>query len=354
MGSQIIESRPHSGTRILTRENSIGLVRFCAALSVIYGHSFSFGGFDLPWNTIKLTGNQTSEARIAVDIFFLLSGFLITKSYISCKHFHVFIWHRVLRIYPAMLICAPLMAIVVYFLTGYSDWKFIVANTTLIVGVDHTIGRAFIENPMSLDVNGALWTLPWEIRAYLFVGIIGVLGGLKWKRAILCTAILMNIVFIATILSFPGRQTSPAITSGARLMTFFIWGMVFYLYENRIPMRTKWAVFAGLLLLCLCVIGKFYVNYSGGLFYIAGVLPLGYVTFFGAKSRRFSNVFRVNDVSYGIYIYGTFVLVVMSFMEFNNNWLTYLITGTAITLFLASLSWRLIERPALGLKSRIK
>jgi peptidoglycan/LPS O-acetylase OafA/YrhL len=63
----------------ISNQNNIGFIRLFAAISVIYGHSLTWGGFNVPWNMIYLTNNQTSEARLAVDIFFVLSGFLITK-----------------------------------------------------------------------------------------------------------------------------------------------------------------------------------------------------------------------------------------------------------------------------------
>jgi hypothetical protein len=53
----------------LSKDNSIGFIRLIASLAVIYGHSFSYGGFDYWWYTINLTNNQASEARVAVIYF---------------------------------------------------------------------------------------------------------------------------------------------------------------------------------------------------------------------------------------------------------------------------------------------
>jgi peptidoglycan/LPS O-acetylase OafA/YrhL len=102
----------------LPRENSIGFIRLAAAISVIYSHSYGYGEFHFWWDTIVLTNYQTSEGRLAVDIFFILSGFLIAKSYNSCNNIIVFLWHRFLRIFPAFWVCVMVMALFVYVLTG--------------------------------------------------------------------------------------------------------------------------------------------------------------------------------------------------------------------------------------------
>ena len=86
-----------------SRDNNFNLLRFVAAFLVLISHSFPLA-----------TGSGTSEplktalgiefGHIAVDVFFITSGFLITGSLIRSKSAYKYIAARALRIYPALLI----------------------------------------------------------------------------------------------------------------------------------------------------------------------------------------------------------------------------------------------------------
>jgi peptidoglycan/LPS O-acetylase OafA/YrhL len=91
------------------RDNNLNLLRFLAAGLVIYAHSFG------------ITGNIAREpffaafgigiGDIAVDVFFVVSGFLIAKSFLA-KPLHVFLWARAMRIYPALWVSSLLFVVV--------------------------------------------------------------------------------------------------------------------------------------------------------------------------------------------------------------------------------------------------
>ena len=85
------------------RDNNFNLIRFIAASLVLFGHSFPVVGgpkIEEPlWNAIEMT-----FPSIAVDSFFVISGFLIASSFFSRKKLIAYIWARILRIYPALTI----------------------------------------------------------------------------------------------------------------------------------------------------------------------------------------------------------------------------------------------------------
>ena len=78
------------------RDNNFNLIRFIAAVLVLYTHSIALalgkGAQDPIW---PITG--TTWGNIAVDIFFIVSGFLITSSYFSQNNLIAFVWARVLK-----------------------------------------------------------------------------------------------------------------------------------------------------------------------------------------------------------------------------------------------------------------
>jgi peptidoglycan/LPS O-acetylase OafA/YrhL len=65
----------------------------------------------------------------------------------------------------------------------------------------------------------------------------------------------------------------------------------------------------------------------------------------------FQHVNTKNDISYGIYIYGTLILNILTAGGCNKSFWSYFGISLILTLIMAYLSWFLIEKPALRLKS---
>jgi peptidoglycan/LPS O-acetylase OafA/YrhL len=84
----------------LGRDNSFTFLRLFFALAVVFGHSYVLGGFGAEPLTL-LTGGVISGREIAVQGFFVLSGFLIAKSLAENPSLWRFACHRAFRILPA-------------------------------------------------------------------------------------------------------------------------------------------------------------------------------------------------------------------------------------------------------------
>ena len=83
------------------RDNNFNLIRFLAALSVLFGHSIGVLGLPSAYEFF-FDHLGLSLAEMAVDVFFVTSGFLVTASLINRGNLIAFLWARVLRIYPAL------------------------------------------------------------------------------------------------------------------------------------------------------------------------------------------------------------------------------------------------------------
>lgn len=79
------------------RNNNINAIRYIAAAMVIYGHMGHLGGYPVP----QLFGEDIST--IAVKIFFVLSGYLITQSYLHDGNIFRYGIRRVFRIFPGLI-----------------------------------------------------------------------------------------------------------------------------------------------------------------------------------------------------------------------------------------------------------
>src|SRR5687768_4097178 len=85
--------------------NNFDLLRFILAVMVIFMHSFDLalgqrGGDPLT----RATGGQVGTGGLAVKFFFVISGFLVTHSWVKSGQLRPFMARRARRIYPAFVV----------------------------------------------------------------------------------------------------------------------------------------------------------------------------------------------------------------------------------------------------------
>jgi peptidoglycan/LPS O-acetylase OafA/YrhL len=285
-----------------------------------------------------------SFGEFGVDGFFLISGYLITKSFVTSPDVLNYLFKRVARIYPAFLV-ATIVSIVVFAplsgtqlsALGVRDWV-------------HVVGNALTLQPPSVQafpgthypiLNGAMWTIAYEFRCYLLIAILGLLGILRHREFVLAgtaVALLMLAAKVPTPIPvsdiFYGNPPE-----AIRMTAAFLTGAVFYLYRDVILYRAGYAVFAAVVLLAsmfgprlaepiLCVFGGYLI------FWLALV----------ARQSIFSRITTDNDISYGLYLYTWPIQsALVYFRPGISPWLMF-----AVSLLLAAacgyLSWILLER----------
>jgi len=94
------------------RSNSIGFLRFAFATTVLLNHALILGGFAADDPLMYRSHGQISFASMAVDAFFILSGYLITRSCVTSSSPARYLWRRFIRIFPAFWVCLVLAALV--------------------------------------------------------------------------------------------------------------------------------------------------------------------------------------------------------------------------------------------------
>ena len=86
--------------------NSLSLLRLLFAAMVLLDHAFPLGGFhggsDPMWGW---TRGQESFGGLAVAGFFVVSGFLVTRSFDGSPNPFSYLWKRFLRIFPGFWVC---------------------------------------------------------------------------------------------------------------------------------------------------------------------------------------------------------------------------------------------------------
>ncbi|WP_025897752.1 acyltransferase family protein [Sneathiella glossodoripedis] len=304
-----------------TRDNNFNLIRILAAWLVLFSHSYAivFGGGEfepLRWLGVTWGG-------IAVDVFFVTSGFLITQS-LTRSSLLSFALKRALRIFPALIVAVCLMVVLLSDdLFSFETLKFFVKNTTLFLGVSYTLPGAFIDTPLGPAVNGSLWTLPWEVRCYAAV--------------ILVTAFrpkLMTPVVAIGLMLFAHQSEA------ARICGFFFVGASIFHFRDKIVI-THWlaAGFLVALLVSLSDPNIFRFVYPFALPYF--VFYLAYVP--EGSIRKFN---KFGDYSYGMYIYA--FPIQQALTHVTQDVYLHIILATVMTFVPAFLSWHLIEKHAIN------
>jgi peptidoglycan/LPS O-acetylase OafA/YrhL len=368
------------GSAFESRSNSIGFLRFAFAAIVLLNHSLILGGFASDDPLMFWSHGQISFASIAVDGFFVLSGYLITRSYLSSTSPARYLWRRFIRIFPAFwvcllftaLVCAPIVLIhergtlagANWLRGGESPVGYLVHNWLLTVNqwnIWHLLASVpltsmqanFGVDPGANGFDRPLWSLRYEWDAYLLVLVAGVLGVLSRLRiGVVAWAIFLGLSLLATALQpdwfdrLPKGLGMHAMFSDyerLRLWFLFALGALTYLYGRRIPMRMAFGLFATAILVATLAFGGYEV---------VGRIAFAYVCVWLAVSLPFRNFEAHGDFSYGLYIYGWLVAQMLAvFYVYELGPIAYIALSAVLTFGCAFLSWHLVEAPAQRLRS---
>lgn len=337
------------------RDNNFNLIRIVAAFVVLIIHSFTVmkGAFDAaPFGE----SFRRTTGVIAVDIFFIMSGFLVTASLLNRQDIIEFIWARVLRIFPAllMMLFLTVFGLGIFFtsvplfsyLTNAQTYIYLIKCTTLIFGAAYNLPGVFDENPYKNIVNVSLWTMPYEIRMYAILAIIWITLRIikKIRLKIFELAIVIGTA-VAGILLLARHFYFSAEDPFTRLFFMFFSGAAFYVLKKYITLSHSffWLLVIALVLSVLINKHIFFVVYTLTiayvLFYIA-YIPAGYI-------RKYN---MIGDYSYGVYIYAFPVQQSVAALVPGIPVVSMLMTSAFVTLLLAIFSWHFLEHRVLGLK----
>ena len=330
-----------------SQPNALNLFRLLFALTVLFVHSWSFGRFtphSSSFGPFTLHPSLLSSAAgHAVDAFFIISGFLITASWLSRSSADSYLRARILRIWPAFTLAFLLSALFTALAAGPDFFHYLrsIPKQSWLTGIftldPFELERplAFPNNPMPHVVNGPLWTIRIEFAFYLAVALVGSLNLFRFRSLIL-TFTLASIV----LATWEEAHVPFAWQRWARFASFFSAGSLFYLYRHQIPRSLPLAIAS----LLIALAPLFFPISSFLTLPFAGSYLLFYLAFSAppALCQFGSHI----DLSYGTYLYGGILQqVYFSLAPHPSPWLCFLFTLPAC-LALAALSWFLVEKPA--------
>jgi peptidoglycan/LPS O-acetylase OafA/YrhL len=348
-----------------SRDNNFSLLRILFAVLVILSHSFDLldgNGANQP--ILRLFGTVTFGA-IGVDGFFIISGYLITQSYLGSSKLS-YLAKRILRIYPGFIVAFFISAALCQLASHQSlliSPRYLthnLANLLFLEGPD-------LPNPYPGShfpaANGSMWTISYEFHCYLLVMLFGLCG--VWRRrwpVLALTAALAAAMILLPASAFPvyTEASEAAIGAGARLLqrlrdftigslaedlrllTMFLAGACAYQLRASIPYTPRLAIAAAAALALLL----FFRPIAGPAFAIFGA----YLIFWFAlhtKPLAISAYCDRTDLSYGIYLYAFPIQKILIAVFPAITHFALFAVATLLAAAAGYLSWTLVESPAL-------
>ena len=324
---------------------SFNLIRLAAAFAVLTSHSFALTGHP-EWEPLQwFSGGQTDMGGTAVYLFFLISGFLVTRSLQRSRSMADYARKRAARIMPGLVAVVLVLAFCIgpaltrlplpqYFAAeGFLSFfdTIIFAGGATLPGIGHS-------------ADGSLWTLRYEVLCYAGLAAAGTAGLLAPRRMLLVAAgLLMAAGWWAKNRHHVVLQPFD-IDLGhlLRFLGYFVPGVAFYLFRDRIRLDARAGIAAFVLAILLLRFGCYHLFFP----LLGGYLVL----LLGMQTSAAARFLQARDYSYGVYLYAWPVQqAVIQLLGGAASWWTATLLCMAASLALAMLSWHFVERPALML-----
>jgi len=333
---------------------------FLAAL-VLYDHSCALisGGGEQFYRmelVSRLTRLHLASGDLAVDGFFVISGFLITHSWLSSPSLRKFLWKRVLRIYPAFLVVAVMCLLVFGPLAAVGPVGRLFSRRALeafslrCFALQEIKIDSALAGPFARAIDLSTWTIRYEFVCYFAVAMLGLIGLFR-RRAL--TLVLFGAWLILYELEghglslFGSRGSHSPAHALPRLGEFFLAGMCFCVYRYCIP-KARRLFWLSVAILIGCIGWGHGVELALPIF---GTYALLYMAFW--RNSKLTKFGRYGDFSYGTYLYSFPIQhLLVRYLYRSLNLYAMILWAAPITALFAWASWRWVEEPCLKLKPR--
>ncbi|SAB69671.1 acyltransferase 3 [Enterobacter hormaechei] len=331
--------------------NNLDLVRILLAISVIYGHGYFMVDNHGSRELLNQLFPFTYSGSLAVKVFFFISGMLVTNSLLKGSTATSFVISRFFRIMPAFVATIFITAFILGpilstydFGTYFSDpllLDYIKSNP--LTGVSYKLPGVFESNHLSVAVNGSLWTIPYEVRAYIGLLALYMIIGRNQKNIATIISILIICIPIFdlnkyTFINFKGNDFKLVISC-------FSLGAIYAINQNKIPVNLH--IPAGLFIM------HYFINdamLSQTLFFFSAcTLCLWFSSLKHVKRIKVSN-----DISYGVYLWGFVVQQILASYLHDYGLVVNQALSIIITIAVGYISFIYIEKPSMLIGNSLK
>lgn len=299
---------------------------------------------------------------VGVDIFFVISGFVVTlcankaSERKDFKNAFNFIMKRLLRVYPlywVVFIAASIFGANLYL---SPEW----------LPKESEINLFFLLKETNYKVMAA-WTLHYELYFYLLLGFVLILAPVNFWKSIAVIAVIQMAVFIFTKLHWLSGYESILFSSGF-LIEFTLGGIIAFLFKTGHIYKPKLSLILGLILFSIAIyshanFAETYWSIEWRIFFAISSAFLIY-GFIGleVKDKYVLPKFiqSLGDCSYSLYVWHQFIFACLFYWfsqlslipESKLLLVLMLSMWMLIALAVGKLSYTFIEKPIMSLASR--
>jgi peptidoglycan/LPS O-acetylase OafA/YrhL len=314
-------------------------------------------------------GLGVSGGFLGVDLFFVISGFVVTRvllrerTAVGAIRLRAFWYRRAKRLLPALIV--DLAALQLWVRLDSSYTLHMAANSQSLAALTYTSNWfqilkhwTYWSTQQSMTPLNHLWSLAIEEQFYLLWPVL-VLVGLRWipDRLRIKTVATMAVAsyLLAFLLYRPSLLDRSYEGTDTRAGALLLGALVALVLAKQVPQRIPafWSALAAAMVLGLIWVTA---NLDAALFLwelpVAGVAAAVLVAhlatgqsnpltrFLGARPVR-----AIGTISYGLYLWHWPMWVYVNSTPYFTTHLSKIVVTTAASLTAASLSYVLIERP---------
>jgi len=208
-----------------TDTNNFDLIRNILSFLVFFTH----------WNILTAGDNEFflfHLSGIAIDLFFVVSGFLIWWSYNADRNISNFYLKRFFRVFPLYFILISLQTVFfIYYSNGSIAelFKYFIANIFFLNFFAATVGDVLGVLEISA-INGSLWTLKNEIAFYILIPVLFKLYA-KYGVKVLFTIYVCSVIYM---FYFHYLNNERMLVQFPAQMRLFLTGILLYIFFDKI------------------------------------------------------------------------------------------------------------------------
>jgi peptidoglycan/LPS O-acetylase OafA/YrhL len=323
----------------MERYKELDVLRGLAALSVVLYHYTTRVNLSLEYGIF--TKFHFEYGYLGVELFFIISGFVIFLTIDKSKSPKEFIIKRFSRLYPTYWICLTLTFLITS-LAGVANFQ----RRPFEAVIGFTMLQGFLEKLGIRSIDGVYWSLLPELIFYFLMLILMifrkidkvVMFGTLWLIAMLICSFMEGHVI-------NGIKFFLNLNFG---MLFFV-GILFYKMKHDEKARRSYKYYILILItyILYAISRRTFVDIVA-----VGFIYLIFILFVFSKLSWIINnqLVLLGEISYSLYLLHQFIgYIIMHYLVINNIRFQGLILGIplSITIVLAFLVTKYLERPAI-------
>jgi peptidoglycan/LPS O-acetylase OafA/YrhL len=296
---------------------------------------------------------------IGVDIFFVISGFLMTSIVLAQKEkgsfdFYKFYLQRIKRIVPAQFVMLLLVSVFSLYFYLYTDIealrKWFVSSALFFSNIvfahnDNYFGAKSTQNPVLHT-----WSLSIEMQFYLFLPFLLMFVTNRYIKGLVTILIIILTGYSSYQIFTYGTQPTMYFSLFARVPEFLV-GVIFAIaFKNRILSKNA-SVFATVTGLVLIFLSGLLIDESSYFPGIVALIPcVGTVLILISSETNFTKIFSnkvsvyIGELSYSLYLWHWPIMALLRYSNDQYKFTTQEMLGvTLLTAIFAWLSHKYVE-----------